>query len=91
MRLIWLPRAQADLARLHQFLAPKSRKAATNSIRSIRAGARKLLDYPRRGERMDRYDPREVRRLLIGNYEIRYELADDDVLVLRIWHTREER
>ncbi|HVW92716.1 MAG TPA: type II toxin-antitoxin system RelE/ParE family toxin [Devosia sp.] len=91
MRLIWLPRAQADLVRLHQFLAPKSRKAATNSLRSIRAGVRKLLDYPRRGERMERYDPREVRRFLIVDYEVQYELTGDTIFILRIWHTREER
>ncbi|HEX9570679.1 MAG TPA: type II toxin-antitoxin system RelE/ParE family toxin [Burkholderiales bacterium] len=34
---------------------------------------------------------REVRRILIGDYEIRYELAGRDVFVLRIFHTREDR
>jgi hypothetical protein len=29
--------------------------------------------------------------VLIGDYEIRYELTDNDVFVLRIFHTREDR
>jgi len=32
-----------------------------------------------------------VRRLVIGNYEIRYELAGRDVFLLRIFHAREDR
>jgi hypothetical protein len=37
------------------------------------------------------FSPREVRRMLIGDYEIRYELTVRDVFVLRIFHTREDR
>jgi hypothetical protein len=32
-----------------------------------------------------------VRRILIGDYEMRYELTARDVFVLRIFHTREDR
>jgi hypothetical protein len=32
-----------------------------------------------------------VRRLLIGDYEMRYELAGGAVHILRFFHTREDR
>jgi plasmid stabilization system protein ParE len=35
--------------------------------------------------------PREVRRIIVGNYEMRYELVESTVFILRVWHTREER
>ncbi|WP_245398320.1 MULTISPECIES: type II toxin-antitoxin system RelE/ParE family toxin [unclassified Serratia (in: enterobacteria)] len=38
-----------------------------------------------------RYEPREVRRLNIGNYEIHYELRVNALYILRVWHTRENR
>lgn len=91
MKLRWMPLALLDLTRFHEFLAPKSRKAAADVPRALRLVVRKLIEYPRLGERLDRFDPREVRRLLIGDYEVQYELVAEDILILRIWHTREER
>lgn len=32
-----------------------------------------------------------VQRNRVGNYEMRYELVDLTVYILRVWHTREER
>jgi plasmid stabilization system protein ParE len=46
---------------------------------------------PRLGEQLQRFGTREVRRVLAANYEIRYELTDEEVVVLRIFHTREDR
>jgi plasmid stabilization system protein ParE len=52
---------------------------------------RRLLDRPQSGRQLDQYLPREVRRIIVGNYEMRYELVDLSVYILRVWHTREER
>jgi len=91
MKLKWTSKAQADLVRLHEFLAPANARAAAQSIRSLVAAPTKLLRHPRLGERLQEFEPREVRRILVGNYEIRYELDTDVMYVLRIWHTREKR
>ena len=45
----------------------------------------------RRGEKLEEFDPREVRRLLIGHYEMRYEIQSATNFVRRISHTREDR
>ncbi|MGZ8160407.1 MAG: type II toxin-antitoxin system RelE/ParE family toxin [Methylobacter sp.] len=36
-------------------------------------------------------NPREVRRILVGRYEMRYEIQDSTAYILRLWHTREDR
>ena len=36
------------------------------------------------------FEPREVRRILAGGYEIRYEIEDSVIYVLRLGHTRED-
>jgi hypothetical protein len=32
-----------------------------------------------------------VRRILVGHYEMRYEIVDSTIYLLRLWHTREDR
>lgn len=91
MSLRWTEKGASDLARLHEFLALVSPQAAAKTVRSITVAAGRLLAHPRIGERLESYAPREVRRMIIGAYELRYEISGDNIIVLRIWHTREAR
>lgn len=91
MALRWTSKAQADLVRLHEFLLPVSPTAAAQVVRQLVAGAKRIPAHPRLGVRLPEFEPREVRRVLIGDYELRYELTGNDIFVLRIFHTREDR
>lgn len=91
MNLKWTSKALSDLARLHEFLASVNRRAASNTVRQLTAAPNQLLEQPRLGERLDEFDPREVRRIFVGHYEMRYEIQPDTLYILRIWHTRENR
>ncbi len=91
MKVQWTESSVSDLTRLHEFLAPVNPRAAAKAVQAlVRAGGR-LIEHPRIGERLEQYEPREVRRILIGKYEMRYEIRDSTIFVLRIWHTREDR
>lgn len=87
----WTSKALSDLARLHEFLASVDRRAATRTVQSLVAAPGRLGDFPRIGEKLDEFEPREVRRILVGQYEVRYEVGENAIYVLRIWHTREKR
>jgi plasmid stabilization system protein ParE len=65
--------------------------AAARAVQAIVAAPERLLTLPRLGSSVEGYEPREVRRLLVGPYELRYEVFDAEVVVLRVWHAREER
>jgi plasmid stabilization system protein ParE len=91
MQLEWTSKALSDLARLYDFLAPVNRRAAARTVHALVAAPRRLLDHPRLGEKLEEFAPREVRRLLLGSYEIRYEVKESTISVLRLWHSREER
>lgn len=91
MALRWTSKAHGDLARLHEFLRPVNPAAVARAVRELVAGAKRVPAHPRLGARLREFDPREVRRVVIGDYEIRYELTGTDVFVLRIFHTREDR
>ena len=77
--------------RLHEFLFPVDARAAARVVRQLVAGAKRIPAHPRLGTRLTEFGPREVRRVLVGDYEIRYEVTDKDVFVLRIFHVREDR
>ena len=90
MRIRWTSQAQSDLVRLYEFLAP--RPVAARTVQALReAPARLLRDNPRFGLRLKEFDAREVRRLFVEDYELRHEIQDDIIIVLRLWHTSEDR
>ncbi|WP_158043556.1 type II toxin-antitoxin system RelE/ParE family toxin [Skermanella pratensis] len=91
MELKWTGKALSDLSRLHDFLAPVNPQAAARVTRSLVSAPARLLEHPRIGEKLDEFNPREVRRLLVGRYEIRYEIRGSILYVLRLWHVREDR
>jgi plasmid stabilization system protein ParE len=91
MELKWTSKALSDLARLHEFLAPVSKSAAARAVQALVKAPTSLLTQPRIGEQLFQFEPREVRRLLVGQYEVRYEIFGEIIYVLRLWHTREER
>ena len=91
MQLKWTSKALADLARLYEFLVPVNRLAAARTVQSLTVAPTNLLDNLRIGEKLEEFEPREVRRLLVGHYEMRYELQESNIYILRIRHTRENR
>jgi plasmid stabilization system protein ParE len=86
--------AQADLLRLHAFLADKNPDAARRAVASI-AGAIDSLDlFPERGRPSSVAGARE---LIVpfgdSTYLVRYahDAARDELVILRVWHSRESR
>lgn len=91
MKLQWTSKAHDDLSRLHAFLASANPKPAAKALKALVAAPERLLAHPRMGEALEEFAPREVRRIFIGRYELRYELKPRALFVLRIWHAREDR
>ena len=91
MELEWTSKALSDLARLYDFLAVVNNLAAARTVQALAVAPATLLANPRIGEKLDEFDPREVRRILVAKYEIRYEIQESTIYVLRLWHTREDR
>jgi plasmid stabilization system protein ParE len=65
--------------------------AAARVVQQLAHAPDRLIDYPRIGEKLEAYEPREVRRIIVGNYELRYEIANATIFILRLWHCRENR
>jgi len=90
-RVVWMPEAMGDLNRLSRFLAELNPAAARRAVALARVRAGQLAEHPRLGERLPGFEPRELRRLSAGNYVLRYELTEQVVTILGVFHTREGR
>lgn len=91
MQLKWTNKALSDLAHLYEFLAPVNQPAAARTVQQLTAASSTLLANPYIGERLEEFEPRNVRRILVGHYEVRHEITDSTLYLLRLWHTREDR
>ena len=91
MRIVWSSAGWADIDRLHAFLAERDLDAGDAGFDRLSTAPAALLDFPRRGSRVSRYDPREIREFRVGHYLLRYELRDQEIRVLRFFHVREDR
>lgn len=91
MRIKWTSKASSDLVRPHQHLSPVAPEAAVRVVQQLACAPDRLIEYPRLGEKLEAYEPREVRRIIVGNYEMRYEIAGETISILRLWHCRENR
>ncbi|MCG9661138.1 type II toxin-antitoxin system RelE/ParE family toxin [Vibrio mediterranei] len=91
MEIKWTSKALSDVIRLYEFLAVVNKPVAARTVQSLTQSPSILLTNPRIGEQLFQFEPREVRRILVSDYELRYEILDSNIYVLRVWHTKEER
>jgi plasmid stabilization system protein ParE len=90
----WLPEALADVKRLYEFLCEKSPDAASRAARVILDGAELLKSLPEVGRPMN--DDTGRRELLLsfgaGAFVLRYIWDKEDaVVIIRVWHSKENR
>ncbi|ATF34068.1 type II toxin-antitoxin system RelE/ParE family toxin [Burkholderia thailandensis] len=89
--MIWHPDALEDVARLYDFLLTNSPAAARRAAQIIVDAANLIAENP--GIGAPRAEFREwAARFGRSSYVIRYALLDGgEVLVTRVWHSREHR
>ena len=95
MKLAFSREARGDLVRLRAFIARHDPAAAQRVARRLIQGIERLIRHPRLGKRVaiapDQEAPEEIRDWLVADDVIRYLIANDRILVLRVWYGKEQR
>ncbi len=95
MQLFWAEETKDDFRRLKQFLVSKNLTAANNAVQTIRQGAQSLIDNPQLGVSLHDETNRRELSIPFGKYAyvLRYipDYETQQIRILRIWHTRENR
>jgi plasmid stabilization system protein ParE len=91
-RLRWSQPALLDVARLYDFLAPKSREAAQRAVKAIWQGIKELAKHPGIGRPVEEL-PSEFREWVIefghGAYVALYHYDAKQIVILAVRHGRE--
>lgn len=90
MNLRFSPEGIDDLVRLRKFIEDKNPAAALRVANDLLLGLEKLKVFPEIGLKVERaFEPQRIRDFFIGNYTVRYLVGDGEIVVLRIWHGKE--
>jgi plasmid stabilization system protein ParE len=86
------PAAERDLDRLALFVAQLDERAADKRERGLRERLRSLGQRPCLGRPGKHPNTRErVFKFGRSSYLVRYRITDDAVIIVRIWHGKEDR
>lgn len=90
MKLIFSRAAVHDLVRLRDFIAQHSPEAAQRVAQRLGGAIQGMMDTPQMGRPVADM-PGEIRELIFGKYVVRYEVRQQSLYILRIWHGKEDR
>lgn len=87
----YLRSAEDDLQRIGAFLSSETQGRAERAIDRLERGLANLCAFPEMGVAVDGGLRQMVIRDPWNAFVVRYRVADDAILVTRIWHGLEER
>ncbi len=87
----WAGPALADLRSIRDEITAEGRPAAAKRLaKKIRDAVLRLQPHPYSGRPVPEFPGAGYREVIVAPYRIVYELADDRVFILRIWHGRRD-
>ena len=89
MKTRYSPESIDDLRSVVEFVEIKNPFAARRIAIDLQEGVDKLKQFPKIGlPVLKASDPEQIRDLYIGNYTVRYLIADEIIYILRLWHNK---
>jgi addiction module RelE/StbE family toxin len=92
-QIVWTQSTTDDLNRHYDFIKLNNPEAAARAVKAIVSSGESLQENPRRGAIVD--EIAGLRKLVVPfgkyGYMIHYVILDDDVIILRVYHGRENR
>ncbi len=92
-QIVWSQTAIEDLNRHYDFIKLNNPDAAARAVQAIVSSGESLQENPRRGAIVD--EIAGLRKLIVSfgkyGYIIHYVIIEDDVIILHVYHGRENR
>ena len=89
MKITYTERAGRDFVRLREFIRQKNPQAAQKASRQLKANIQALVDHPKMGTSINELEA--FRELVARDYIVRYRVLSDEIVILNIWHGKEDR
>jgi toxin ParE1/3/4 len=87
-RIVWSPRALADLREIVAYIRERNSDAAGPFGRKLIDKVETLQRFPERGRMIQKFQDPDLREVFLGSYRIAYRIKRQplQVEVARIWH-----
>lgn len=89
MRLQFTQQALSDIIRLREFIAEKNPDAASRISAQLIENIQRLVDQPQLGHALDTLP--DVLEWIARDYVVHYIVSSDTLIVLQVWHGKEDR
>lgn len=89
MRIVWTPVAVTDRRRIGAYLSAENPILSANILEALILAADSLSIFPGRGRPGLSPGTREL--VALSPYIITYEILEEEVRILRIWHAAQDR
>ena len=89
MKVVWSDESLDDIQAVHDYIHEANPVAAARVADALFTAGRSLSYLPRRGRPGPAPGTREL--VIVRPYIIVYEVGDDRVTILRIWHGAQQR
>jgi toxin ParE1/3/4 len=87
-RVVWSPRALADVEALASYIAVDSSFYANAVVRRIVTLARSLARFPLSGRKVPEFDDENVHELIAYSYRVIYIVETSEVTIAAVIHGR---
>lgn len=92
LNIVWSATARSDLIRLREFIQLHNPRAAKQSSEKILKAAKLILDNPAIGKPIEgRQDYELITPFGQNGYILRYQIIEQNIVILKVWHSREDR
>ncbi len=85
-RIRWTDSAWRELRHAANYIAQDSPRYASAFVDAVRAAARSLEKFPKRGRVVPEISDEAVRELFVKSYRLIYEIREADVVILALIH-----
>jgi toxin ParE1/3/4 len=86
VEIIWMPQAIEDLDYITNYIGKDSPEYASLLIKKIFTSVETLQQYPKMGRIVPEFDKDRLRELMVRNYRIIYQIVEDAVEILTVFH-----
>jgi addiction module RelE/StbE family toxin len=89
MKVVVSEHAQADLIAIREWFQERNPAAGRKIAAEVRRRLKLLQTQPHSGRLVE--ERPGVREIVVGNYVIPYKVDEASIVVLRVWHGRQDR
>ena len=86
MKVAWTDEAKAHLAGIHEFIKRDAPFYAVQTVDKLTRRVDQLIDHPRSGRIVPKYDDENLRELIARPYRLIYRIKPDRIDIIAVFH-----